>query len=108
VRKGLEAYFTVLIELIWTKERILEVYLNWHGTGKGIYGAEAIANQHFNNTAKKLTSCAVGSHRSHTAQSHSIQFGKAIGLYLASPIADNGANEIYPIARQKDCRKKSK
>ncbi|HQG08108.1 MAG: Penicillin-binding protein 2D [Bacteroidetes bacterium ADurb.BinA261] len=55
VRKGLEAYFTVLIELIWPKERILEVYLNCMETGKGIYGAEAVANQHFNTTAQKLT-----------------------------------------------------
>ena len=41
IRKGLEAYFTVLIEFIWGKERILEVYLNVAEMGKGIYGAEA-------------------------------------------------------------------
>lgn len=55
IRKGLEAYFTVLIELFWPKERILEVYLNCMETGNGIYGAEAIANHHFNTTASKLT-----------------------------------------------------
>ncbi|MDD2226129.1 MAG: monofunctional biosynthetic peptidoglycan transglycosylase [Dysgonamonadaceae bacterium] len=55
VRKGLEAYFTVLIEFFWTKERILEVYLNCMETGDGIYGAEAVANRHFNTTASKLT-----------------------------------------------------
>jgi monofunctional biosynthetic peptidoglycan transglycosylase len=46
VRKGLEAYFTVLIELIWGKERIMEVYLNSIEIGEGIYGAEA-ASQHW-------------------------------------------------------------
>jgi len=56
VRKGLEAYFTVGIELIWGKERILEVYLNVAEMGKGIYGAEAAANQLFQKSAQKLTS----------------------------------------------------
>lgn len=55
VRKGLEVYFTLLIELIWNKERILEVYLNSMETGKGVYGAEAVARLHFNTSAKKLT-----------------------------------------------------
>ena len=54
-RKGLEAYFTLLIELFWPKERILEVYLNCMETGKGIYGAEAVARLHFNTTAKNLS-----------------------------------------------------
>ena len=47
LRKGLEAYFTVLIELLWGKERIMEVYLNSIEMGDGIYGAEAVAQQHF-------------------------------------------------------------
>lgn len=55
IRKGLEAYFTVLIELIWGKERILEVYLNVAEMGLGIYGAEAAAEAHFGITAAKLT-----------------------------------------------------
>ncbi|MBR5101821.1 MAG: monofunctional biosynthetic peptidoglycan transglycosylase [Muribaculaceae bacterium] len=55
VRKGLEAYFTVLIELIWGKERIMEVYLNSIEMGEGIYGAQAVAKEHFNTTADKLT-----------------------------------------------------
>lgn len=54
-RKGLEAYFTVLIELLWPKDRILEVYLNCMETGKGIYGAEAVARLHFHTTAKALS-----------------------------------------------------
>jgi monofunctional biosynthetic peptidoglycan transglycosylase len=55
LRKGLEAWFTLLIELLWPKERILEVYLNIMETGKGLYGAEAVARTHFNTTAAKLT-----------------------------------------------------
>ena len=55
LRKGFEAYFTVLIELIWGKERILEVYLNVAEMGKGIYGAEAAAQELFGKNAAGLT-----------------------------------------------------
>lgn len=55
VRKGLEAYFTVLIEMAWGKERIMEVYLNSIEMGKGIYGAEAVAREHFGCSALQLT-----------------------------------------------------
>lgn len=55
VRKGLEAYFTVLIEWIWGKERIMEVYLNSIEMGDGIYGAEATARINFSKSAEKLT-----------------------------------------------------
>jgi len=55
IRKGFEAYFTVLIELFWSKERIMEVYLNSIEMGDGIYGAEAVAQIHFGTSAKKLT-----------------------------------------------------
>ena len=54
LRKGLETYFTVLIELFWSKERILHVYLNSMETGDGIYGAEAVARLHFHTSADKL------------------------------------------------------
>lgn len=54
-RKGLEVYFTWLIELCWSKERIMEVYLNSIEMGKGIYGAEATAKYKFHTTAAKLT-----------------------------------------------------
>ena len=47
VRKGFEAYFTVLIELFWSKQRIMEVYLNSIEMGDGIYGVKAVAEQHF-------------------------------------------------------------
>ena len=55
LRKGLEVYFTFLIELFWSKERILEVYLNSIEMGRGIYGAEAAALYWFNKRAENLS-----------------------------------------------------
>lgn len=55
IRKGIEAYFTVLIEWVWGKERIMEVYLNSIEMGDGIYGAEAIAKTNFKKSARQLT-----------------------------------------------------
>ena len=55
VRKGFEVYFTTLIELLWSKQRIMEVYLNSIEMGEGIYGAQAVAEEHFNKDAKDLT-----------------------------------------------------
>ncbi len=54
-RKGLEVYFTLLIELIWSKQRILEVYLNSIEMGNGIYGAEAAAQHYFKKSARNLS-----------------------------------------------------
>jgi monofunctional glycosyltransferase len=53
-RKALETYFTFMIELVWGKKRILEVYLNVAETGKGIFGIEAASQAYFNKPAKKL------------------------------------------------------
>ncbi|WP_179353184.1 monofunctional biosynthetic peptidoglycan transglycosylase [Winogradskyella vidalii] len=53
-RKGLESYFTFLIEMIWSKERIFEVYLNSIEMGQGIYGVEAAAQHWFNKSAVNL------------------------------------------------------
>ena len=55
LRKGLEAYFTVLIEAIWSKTRIMEVYLNSIEMGPGIYGAEAVARENFGCSAYRLS-----------------------------------------------------
>lgn len=55
IRKGLEAYFTFLIEIVWGKERIMEVYLNSIEMGKGVYGAEAAAEHWYRTDAKDLT-----------------------------------------------------
>ena len=61
LRKGFEVYFTVLIELMWPKERIMEVYLNSIEMGPNIYGAEAVAQRHFGCSARKLrrSDCAL-------------------------------------------------
>lgn len=54
-RKGFEVYFTALIEILWGKHRIMEVYLNSIEMGEGIYGADAVAEQHFGKTANELS-----------------------------------------------------
>ena len=53
-RKGFETYYTVLIELFWSKERIMEVYLNIAETGKGVFGVEAAAQKYFGRSAARL------------------------------------------------------
>lgn len=55
LRKGLELYFTGLVELFWGKRRIMEVYLNVIEMGDGIYGAEAASQEYFHKSAKNLT-----------------------------------------------------
>ena len=86
VRKGLEVYFTFLIETLWGKERIMEVYLNSMETGDGLYGAEAVAKYHFHTTAKKLTrsQCAL------------------IAATLPNPIRFNSAHPSAYINRRKN------
>ena len=54
-RKGLEVYFTFMIEKVWSKKRILEMYLNVAEMGKGIFGAEAAAQHYFHKAAKNLS-----------------------------------------------------
>ena len=55
IRKGLEAWFTVLIEFIWGKPRIMEVYLNIAEYGRGVYGVQAASIHYFNKPASKLS-----------------------------------------------------
>ena len=55
VRKGFEVYFTALIELMWSKQRIMEVYLNSIEMGDGIYGVDAVADEHFHTDALHLS-----------------------------------------------------
>ena len=86
LRKGLEAYFTVLIELFWSKQRIMEVYLNSIEMGDGIYGADAVAEWHFNTCASQLTKeqCAL------------------IAATLPNPLRFNSAKpSAYILKRQK-------
>lgn len=86
VRKGLEVYFTFLIELLWSKERIMEVYLNVIEMGPGIYGAEAAAQFYFNKPAVKLTKreCA------------------SIAAILPNPIRWSASKPTPYIARKRD------
>jgi monofunctional biosynthetic peptidoglycan transglycosylase len=55
LRKGLEAYFTLLLEWLWPKQRILEVYLNVAEFGPGVFGAEAASRRYFDKSARQLT-----------------------------------------------------
>ena len=55
IRKGLEVYFTFIIELVWGKKRILEMYLNVVEMGEGVFGIEMAARKYFNKSAKSLT-----------------------------------------------------
>ena len=55
LRKGFEVYFTFLIEMMWSKQRIMEVYLNSIEMGNGIYGAESVAKRHFHTDAADLS-----------------------------------------------------
>lgn len=55
LRKALEAYFAVLLELLWSKERILEVYLNVAEFGPGVFGVEAAAREYFDSSAASLS-----------------------------------------------------
>lgn len=54
-RKGLEVYFTFMIELCWSKQRILEVYLNEAEMGKGVFGIEAASRKYFKKSSSRLT-----------------------------------------------------
>ena len=86
VRKGFEVYFTALIELFWSKQRIMEVYLNSIEMGDGIYGANAVAEWHFHKTASGLTKaeCAL------------------IAATLPNPLRYNSAKpSAYVLKRQK-------
>ena len=86
LRKGLETYFTFLIELMWSKQRIMEVYLNSIEMGDGIYGAQAVAMQHFYKDASLLTreECAL------------------ISATLPNPLERNSAKPTaYLLKRQK-------
>lgn len=85
-RKTLEAYFTVMIELLWSKERIMEVYLNSIEMGDGIYGVEAVAQKNFGKKASKITrrECAL------------------IAATLPNPLRFNSARpSAYVLKRQK-------
>jgi monofunctional biosynthetic peptidoglycan transglycosylase len=86
LRKGLEAYFTVLIELIWGKERIMEVYLNSIEMGNGVYGAEEAARVWYRKNANNLTK----------------REAAGIAAILPNPRKYKAANSSSYIERRKD------
>jgi len=86
IRKGLEAYFTVLIELIWGKERIMEVYLNSIEMGKGVYGAEEAAKHWYRKSAVNLTK----------------REAAGIAVILPNPLKYKATNSSSYIERRKD------
>lgn len=90
VRKGLEAYFTLLIEVVWGKERIMEVYLNSIEMGNGIYGIEAASEYWFKKEAKNLT-------KSEAA---------AIAAILPNPLKFKAKNSSRYIERRKNAIKR--
>lgn len=85
IRKGFEVYFTFVIEVCWSKERIMEVYLNVIEMGPGVYGAEAAAHYYFHKPASKLT-------REQSA---------LIAAILPNPIKWSAANPTPYISRKK-------
>lgn len=86
VRKGLEAYFTVLIELIWGKERIMEVYLNSIEMGNGVYGAQEAARHWYTKKAIDLTP----------------KEAAGIAAILPNPRKFKASNSSFYISRRKD------
>lgn len=86
IRKGLEAYFTVLIELIWGKERIMEVYLNSIEMGKGVYGAEEASKHWYRKSAVNLTK----------------REAAGIAAILPNPLKYKATNSSSYIERRKD------
>ena len=98
LRKAAEAYYTVLIELIWGKERILEVYLNVAEMGEGIYGAEAAAMAHFGVHASQLTvrqSCLIAACLPNPIRRNAGHPSRYVEAY-ASTIQRRLNNLIYP------------
>lgn len=90
-RKGLEIYFTFMIEKLWSKKRILEMYLNVAEMGKGIFGVQAAAKAYFNKEAKNLT------------RAEAAMIAAALPnpkLYTIKPLSAYVANRYNDILRQ--------
>jgi monofunctional biosynthetic peptidoglycan transglycosylase len=97
IRKGLEVYFTFMIELIWGKERILEMYLNVVEMGKGVFGIEAAAQKYFKKPALKLTrgECAMIAASLPNPKKYTV---KPVSAYVTkrSPWVKNQMNNLEP------------
>ena len=90
VRKGFEAYFTVLIEFIWGKERIMEVYLNSVEMGDGIYGVKAVARLNFDKNPDQRSP-----HSRHAPQPPHTRLQKSVRRTPTPPQPHRPRNEIH-------------
>ena len=93
VRKGIEVYFTFMIEQIWSKKRILEMYLNVAEMGKGVFGVQAAAKAYFNKDAKNLT------------RAEAAMIAAALPnpkVYIIKPLSNYVAHRYKDIMRQMD------
>ena len=98
LRKGLEAWFTALIEVFWPKQRILEVYLNSVEWDDGVFGAEAAARHHFGVSAKVADTTAGQLSGGRSAQPSRLERKPSDGLCVTPGGVDSAADE--PIGRR--------
>ena len=99
VRKGLEAYFTVLIELTWPKQRILEVYMNIAEFGNGIYGVGAASDAYFHTTPARLEPDPGRPPRRRAAQPAPAACGPPQRLRMRRAALDPAADGTSSVAR---------
>lgn len=107
-RKGLEAYFTFMIETLWPKKRILQTYLNVAETGKGVFGVQAAAKQYFNKDAKNLTrveaaqiAACLPNPKKYTVKPLSRYVGKRSQILLRQMNAIEGDPEVQKLLKEK-------
>lgn len=107
-RKGLEVYFTFMIETLWPKKRILQTYLNVAETGKGVFGVQAAAKQYFNKDAKNLTrveaaqiAACLPNPKKYTVKPLSRYVGKRSQILLRQMNAIEGDPEVQKLLKEK-------
>jgi len=91
-RKGLEAYLTLLIEVLWPKQRIMEVYLNIAEFGRGVYGVEAAGKKFFGPPGQKTNQIRMRPVGRGSARPRHYARRPALGLCLETPILDLARN----------------
>ena len=94
IRKGLEAYFTVLIELLWSKERTLEVYLNIIEMGDMVFGVGAASQIYFKKLPCKTYKKSGSFNCCDNSESKTILGKKSFGIYFQKTKLDTRANEL--------------
>ena len=92
VRKGVEAWFTFLIEHLWGKRRIMEVYLNLAETGIGTYGVNAGSERYFGHDASAMSATRGGADRCRASPAEEARCGRAQGLHPPLRQHDRGAD----------------